>query len=157
MAARFAALVLAAGLMSACGGDDSSSAERPCVVPENEMASIWGASEMTAHPQSNGLDCIYAAGDEVVVLLGVRSQQRFEAERARFEDQGVLLPPLETTSGFEERATVDPRYNSLNVEVGDDVVSVEMVAAEPTDPAQQLALEKRIARAAVGRLTSAGA
>jgi hypothetical protein len=141
-------------MVPACGGGGSSSAEPPCVLSEEKMASIWDAPEMTAHPQDNGLDCLYAADDDAVVMLGVRSQRRFEAERARFEDQGVLLPPLEPTEGFDVKATVDPRYNSLNVSAGETVVSVQMVGTEPADPGEQLELETRIAQAAVEELNS---
>jgi hypothetical protein len=148
----FVAWLLAAALVAGCGGHDSASAERPCIVSEEKMATIWDLSEMTAHPQSNGLDCLYAADEEAVVMLGVRTPKQFEAERARFEDQGILLPPLEPTDGFGGKATVDPRYNSLNVIAGDTVVSVQLLDAEPSDPAEQLALEKRIAQAAVDEL-----
>jgi hypothetical protein len=155
MAGRVSAsvlVVLATALAGACGGDDSAAPERPCIVSEEKLASIWDVPEMTAHPQSNGLDCLYAAAEEAVVMLGVRTPEQFEADRARFEDEGVLLPPLEPTDGFDGKATVDPRYNSLNVTAGDTVVSVEVVGAEPSDPGEQLALEKRIARAAVDEL-----
>jgi hypothetical protein len=93
------ALLFAAAMLPACGGDGSSSAEPPCVLSEEKMASIWGVSRMNASPQDNGLDCLYAADDEAIVMLGVRSQRQFEAERARFEDQGVQLPPLEPADG----------------------------------------------------------
>jgi hypothetical protein len=150
------ALLFAAAMLPACGGDGSSSAEPPCVLAEEKMASIWDVSRMNASPQDNGLDCLYAADDEAIVMLGVRSQRQFEAERARFEDQGVQLPPLEPADGFDGEATVDPRYNSLNVSAGDTVVSVQMVGAEPADPGEQLELETRIAQAAVEELTSSG-
>jgi hypothetical protein len=42
---------------------------------------------------------------------------------------------------------------SLNVIVGDLVVSVQLLGAEPAGPAEQLAIEKRIAGAAVGQLS----
>jgi hypothetical protein len=58
-------------------------------------------------------------------------------------------------SGFDGEANVDPRYNSLNVFAGDLVVSVQLLGAEPADSAEQLAIEKRIAGAAVGQLDSA--
>jgi hypothetical protein len=45
------------------------------------------------------------------------------------------------------------RYNSLNVIAGDLVVSVQLLGTEPADPAEQLAIEKRIAGAAVGQLS----
>jgi hypothetical protein len=147
------ALVLVMALLPACGGSDSASTERPCVVSEEEMASIWGVSSMNASPQKNGVECIYAANNELMALLTVRSPEEFEAERARFEDQGLLLPPLEPTGGFEEEATIDPRYNSLNATAGDVVVSVQIVGTEPSDPDDQLELEKRIARAAVEHLS----
>jgi hypothetical protein len=146
------ALVLVLTLLPACGGSDSASTERPCVVSEEEMASIWGVSSMNASPQENGLECIYSANDELMALLTVRSPEEFEAERARFEDQGLLLPPLEPTGGFEGEATVDPRYNSLNVRSGDVVLSVQIIGTEPADFDDQLELEKRIGRAAVERL-----
>jgi hypothetical protein len=145
-------VVLATALAGGCGGGDSASSEFPCIVSQEELASIWDVSEMTAHPQSNGLDCLYAADEEAVVMLGVRTLEQFEAERARFEDTGVLLPPLEPTDGFDGKATVDPRYNSLNVTAGDTVVSVQLVGTEPSDPEEQLALEKRIAQAAIDEL-----
>jgi len=47
------------------------------------------------------------------------------------------------------------RFDSLNVSTGDAVVSVELLSIEPTDPAEQLEIEKRIARAAVSQLNSA--
>ena len=147
-------VVLGAG----CGGSEpseSTSSDRPCVVAEEEMASIWSVPEMTAHPQSNGFQCVYATNGQVVLSLAVRTPEQFEAERDQFEDRGVLLPPLEPVSGFDGEATVDPRYNSLNVVSGDEVVSVEILGAEPSDPGEQLELEKRIARAAVSRLESA--
>jgi hypothetical protein len=144
-------VVLAAG----CGGSGSTSSERPCVVAEDEMASIWNVPETSAHPQGNGYECAYAIDGQPVVMLGIRSPQQFEADRALFEDQGVLLPPLEPVSGFDGEANVDPRYNSLNVVSGDEVVSVEILGAEPADSGEQLELEKRIAREAISRLDSA--
>jgi hypothetical protein len=43
---------------------------------------------------------------------------------------------------------------SLNVIPGDLVVSVQLLlGTEPADPAEQLAIEKRIAGAAVGQLS----
>ena len=107
---------------------------------------------MSAHPQGNGYQCVYAADGQAVLSLAVRSPQQFEAERDEFEDHGVQLPPLEPVSGFDGEANVDPRYNSLNVVSGDEVVSVEILGAEPSDPGEQLELEKRIADAAVSRL-----
>jgi hypothetical protein len=144
-------VVLGAG----CGGSESTSSERPCVVAEEEMASIWNVPEMTAHPQSNGYECVYAADGQFVLSLAVRSPQQFEAERDQFEDHGVLLPPLEPVSGFDGEANVDPRYNSLNVVSGDEVISVEILGVEPSDPGEQLELEKRIAHTAISRLESA--
>jgi hypothetical protein len=55
--------------------------------------------------------------------------------------------------GFDGEANLDPRYNSLNVIVGDLVVSVQLLGTEPADPAEQLEIEKRIAGAAVGQLS----
>jgi hypothetical protein len=152
---RIGVLVVLVVLGAGCGGSGSTASERPCVVAEDEMAAIWNVSEMSAHPQSNGYECLYAADGRPVILLAIRSPEQFEAERAIFEDRGVLLPPLEPVSGFDEEANVDPRYNSLNVVSGDDVVSVELLSLEPTDPGEQLEIEKRIARAAVSRLDSA--
>jgi hypothetical protein len=118
------------------------------------MTSIWDGGDVAAIPQDDGVECVYAADGEPVVGLAIRSPQAFDQERARFEDQGVLLPALEPTDGFDQEATIDPRYNSLNVTVGDLVVSVEMLGAEPADPGEQLDLEKQIARIAVNELSS---
>jgi hypothetical protein len=144
-------LVIVITLGAACGGGEAAS-ERPCVVSEEEMASIWGAAEVSAIPQDNGYECIYAADNQPIVTLAVRSPEEFDAERKRFEGRGVLLPPLQPVSGFDEEANVDPRYNSLNVTAGDFVISVEIFAVEPADPSERLAIEKRIAQAAVGQL-----
>ena len=144
-------VVLGAG----CRGSESTSSERPCVLTEEEMAAIWNVPEMTTNPQSNGYQCIYAVDRQFVVSLAVRSPEQFEAERDQFEDFGVVLPPLEPVSGFDGEANVDPRYNSLHVVSGDEVVSVEILGAEPSDPGEQLELEEQIAHAAVSRLESA--
>jgi hypothetical protein len=152
---RVGLLLVLVVLGAGCGGSESTSSERPCVVAEEEMASIWNVPEMRAFPQGNGYQCIYAADGQPVISLAVRSPEQFEAERAKFEDHGVLLPPLEPVSGFDGEANVDPRYNSLNVSTGDEVVSVEVLSVKPTDPAEQLEIEKRIARAAVSQLDAA--
>jgi hypothetical protein len=110
-----------------------------------------GEPETTAIPRDNGYECIYAAHDQPVVSLAVRSPEQLQAERAKFEAQGILLLPLEPVSGFDDEATVDPRYNSLHVKAGDSVVSVELLGPEPADPGEQVELEKQIARAAVGQ------
>jgi hypothetical protein len=144
-------VVLALGV--GCGGGESTANARPCVVPEEEMASIWDVPKVIASPQDNGYECVYAADNQRIVSLAVMSSGEFEAERARFEDRGFLLPPLEPVDGFDGKANVDPRYNSLNVIAGDLVVSVEILGTEPWAPAEQLALEKRIAGAAVGQLS----
>jgi hypothetical protein len=144
-------VVLALGV--GCGGGESTTNGRPCVVSEEEMASIWDVPKVIASPQDNGYECVYAADNQRMVSLAVRSSGEFEAERARFEDQGFLLPPLEPVDGFDGKANVDPSYNSLNVIAGDSVVSVEILGTEPWDPTEQLALEKRIAGAAVGQLS----
>jgi hypothetical protein len=148
-----AGLVLVLVLLGAgCGGSESASSERPCVVAEEEMASIWGVPDMSAHPQENDYECVYAADGRPAVSLALRSPEQVEAERAELEDQGVLLPPLEPVSGFDGEANVDPRYNSLHVVSGDEVVSVEILGAQPADPGEQLELEKQVARAAIDRL-----
>lgn len=144
-------VVLALG----CGGSESTANDRPCVVSEEKMASIWDVPKVYAIPQENGYECIYAADNQAIASLAVRSSREFEVERARFEDRGFLLPPLEPVDGFDGEANVDPRYNSLNVIVGDLVVSVQLLGAEPADPPEQLTIEKRIAGAAVGQLKSA--
>jgi hypothetical protein len=145
-------LVVVITLGAGCGGTESTASDGPCVVTEEEMASIWDASEVGANPQDNGYECVYTADNKAIVGLSVRSPQEFEAERKRFEDHGVLLPPLEPVSGFDDEANIDPRYNSLNVTAGDFVVSVEILGAEPANPGEQLVIEKRIARAAVSHL-----
>jgi hypothetical protein len=114
------------------------------------MASIWEVPKVIASPQDNGYECVYAADNQRIVSLAVRSSGEFEAERARFEDRGFLLPPLEPVDRFDGTANVDPRYNSLNVIAGDLVVSVELLGTEPWDPTEQLALEKRRGQLSAG-------
>jgi len=75
------------------------------------------------------------------------------AERKRFTDIGVLLPPLTPVDGFPSSANIDPRYNSLNVSLQDLVVSVEILGREPAEPVEQVEIEKRIAHAALERLS----
>jgi hypothetical protein len=137
-----------------CQGKESASNGRPCVVSEEDMASVWNGGDIAAIPQDNGVNCVYAADGEPVVGVAIRSPEAFEEERARFEDQGILLPPLEPTDGFDQEATVDPRYNSLNVTAEDLVVSVEILGRDPADAGEQLDLEKQIARMAVNELSS---
>jgi hypothetical protein len=143
--------LLAVGL--GCGGDESSTSP-PCVVTEKEMASIWEMDEMRAVPAQDGRECVYleGEGDERMVGLWLRSDDEFVAERKRFTDHGFLLPPLTPIDGFPSSANIDPRYNSLNVILQDSVVSVEILGREPADPADQVAIEKRIAHAALDRL-----
>jgi hypothetical protein len=134
-----------------CNGD-SEAGSRPCVVPEDEMAAIWDVNETVASPQQNGADCVYASDGDPLVTLSVRTRAQFEAERARFESEGVQLPVLRPVADFDGGATVDPRYNSLNVPAGDLIVSVELLGVEPGSTSAQLELEKTIARAALDRL-----
>jgi hypothetical protein len=144
--------VIALALGAGCDSGEPTAVGPPCVVSEEQMASILDAPETTAIQGDNGYECIYAAHGQPVVSLAVRSPQQFQAERAKFEDQGILVPPLEPVSGFDDQATVDPRYNSLNVTAGDSVVSVQLLGTEPADPGEQVELEKQIARAAVSQL-----
>jgi hypothetical protein len=145
------AVLFAIVVLAGCGGE-SEGASRPCIVPEEEMASIWDTGAMHSAPQQNGFDCIYASEGTPVVALSIRTPAQFQAERARFESRGVVLPPLDPVSGFDEDANVDPRYNSLNVTRGNLVVSVQLVGPVPMDPGEQLEIEKRIARSALERL-----
>jgi hypothetical protein len=145
-------LLFVAALAVGCGGGERTAGDFPCVVSEKEMASILGAPDARAFPQANGYGCIYAARDQAVAWLAIRSPQQFEAERARFEDHGVLLPSLEPVSAFDGDATVDPRYNSLNVTSGDSIITIELLEPKPADPGEQLDLEKRIAAVALSQL-----
>jgi hypothetical protein len=70
---------------SACGGDESSTSP-PCVVSEEEMASIWDEEEMRAAPTHDGQECVYLRGDEKVAALWIRTHEQFMAERKRFTD-----------------------------------------------------------------------
>lgn len=155
-------LVFLLAVGAGCRGEGSKETSRPCVVPEDEIASILESPDMTGNevtslPPSEGSKCLYSTGDQkTTVELSLRTPDQFAAERARFEDQGVLLPPLQPVSGFEGTANVDPRYNSLNVTVGDEIVSV--LASSPAlfaDEAKQLDVERRIAQSALEQLASA--
>jgi hypothetical protein len=152
MAIRSAIALTVTGLaLAACGGGSKSGAP-PCVVGEDEMASILDRDDVVAAPQKNGLECIYASRGDPLILFAVRTREQFQAERDRFESTGVKLPPLEPVDGFAGEANIDPRYNSLNVTSGERVVSVQVASAEPSNTGDQLDLERRIARAAVERL-----
>jgi hypothetical protein len=144
-------LLLAAVPLAACGGE-SDRAAPPCVVDEEQMASILDTDDVFAAPQQNGTDCIYATKGNPLIRLTVWTRAQFQAERDKFENQGVKLPPLEPVDGFRGQANIDPRYNSLNVPSDGRIVSVEVIGREPSDPAAQLDLEKRIAEAAVDAL-----
>lgn len=54
--------------------------------------------------------------------------------------------------GFDDEANVEPRYNSLSVTAGERIITVEIVGTEPSDPEEQLELEKDVARAALERV-----
>jgi hypothetical protein len=152
---RGAALLFLSLLAFGSGcGDDESSTSPPCVVTEEEMASIWEMEEMRAVPTQDGHECVYVAGEERMVRLWIRSHDEFIAERKRFTDIGVLLPALRPVDGFPSSANIDPRYNSLNVTLQDSVVSVEILGREPAEPAEQVEIEKRIAHVALDRLSA---
>jgi hypothetical protein len=146
--------VLVASALAGCGGGESgATTEPPCVVPEDEMSDILDQEGVFSAPQSDRVTCIYAAEGQPLVALSIRTQTQFEAERAKFEDQGILLPELVAVDGFEGKANVDPRYNSLNVTAGDRIVSVEDVGGvEAWKSPEELELERAIARAALEHL-----
>jgi hypothetical protein len=152
MAIRSAIALTVTGLALAACGVGSKSGAPPCIVGEDEMASILDRDDVVAAPQKNGLECIYASRGDPLILFAVRTREQFQAERDRFESTGVKLPPLEPVDGFAGEANIDPRYNSLNVTSGERVVSVQVASAEPSNTGDQLDLERRIARAAVERL-----
>ena len=116
------------------------------------MAALLEVEAVVSVPQPDGLQCVYAAEGSPLVSLYVRTPAEFEAERARFEDNGVVLPELTPVEGFEGRASVDPRYGSLNVTAGDEVVTVELTSPEAADEEAQLEREREIAGAALERL-----
>jgi hypothetical protein len=153
-AVGLSSIVLAGAIaLAACGGgSDALSASRPCVVETDEMAAMLAVDEVIAAPQKNGYECLYASQGQAIVALSLRTQAQFEAERARFEDKGVLLPELVPVDGFEGDASIDPRYNSLNVSAQGLVVSVELVGPAPADQEEQVDLETRIARGALEQL-----
>ena len=137
--------------LAACGGE-SDRTTAPCVVDEEKMSSILDNDDVFSAPQENSVDCIYATTGNPLIRLSVRTPEQFRAERDKFERKGIKLPALRPVGGFDGQANVDPRYNSLNVTAGDRIISVEIVAAEPSDPTAQLDLEKRIAQAALEAL-----
>ena len=143
--------VLALLALASCGGSGEEVAQLPCVVPESEMAEILDRDHVSAVPQDDGR-CIYASDGQALVSVSVRTREQFDAERDRFESGGVKLPKLVTAGGFDGEANIDPRYNSLNVTAGDQIVSVEIVGTEPSDPEEQLELEQDVARAALERV-----
>ena len=139
--------------LAGCGGGESdASGQPPCVVPENELASILDRDDVFAAPQKDGVSCIYGSEGQPLVSVSVRTPRQFQAERDRFEDAGVHLPKLVDVDGFDGEANIDPRYNSLNVTSGERIVSIEIVGTEPSDPDAQIELEKEIARAALEEL-----
>ena len=148
--------VIALLALPGCGDSDSSeeapSAQLPCVVSEGEMAELLDRDDVAAVPQEDGPRCIYASDGQALVSVSVRTREQFDAERDRFESSGVKLPELVPVEGFENEANVDPRYNSLNVTAGGRVISIEIVGTEPSDPEEQLELEKDAARAALDSL-----
>ena len=109
------------------------------------MAEILDRDHVSAVPQDDGR-CIYASDGQALLSVSMRTREQFDAERDRFENGGVKLPELVPVEGFEEEANVDPRYNSLNVTAGERIISVEIVGTEPSDPEEQLELEKDVAR-----------
>jgi hypothetical protein len=115
------------------------------------MAEILDRDHVSAVPQDDGR-CIYASDGQALLSVSVRTREQFDAERDRFENGGVKLPELVPVEDFEDEANVDPRYNSLNVTAGERIVSVEIVGTEPSDPEEQLELEKDVARAALERV-----
>jgi len=147
-------ILLAGGVVLAgCGGgSDEASTSRPCVVAEDDMANMLEADDVIAAPQKNGYQCVYASRGKPIVALSVRAPEQFEAERAKFADNGILLPELTPVEGFDGQANIDPRYNSLNVSAEDVVVSVEVVGTAPAGMDEQVELETRIARAALENL-----
>ena len=134
--------------LPSCGGSDEEVAQLPCVVPESEMAEILDRDHVSAVPQDDGR-CIYASDGQALVSVSVTTREQFDAERDRFESGGVMLPALVPVEGFENEASVDPRYNSLNVTAGEQIIGVEIVGTEPSAPVEQLELEKDVARAAL--------
>jgi hypothetical protein len=139
--------------LAGCGGGESNaSAQPPCLVPEDELATILDRDDVFAAPQKDGVRCIYGSEGEELVSVSVQTPEQFQAERDRFEDKGVVLPKLVAVDGFDGNANIDRRYNSLNVTSGGRIVSVEIVGAEPSDADDQIELEREIARAALERL-----
>ena len=146
--------VIALLAIASCGGSgEEAASDPPCVVPVAEMSEILGSEHVViAAPQQDDVRCIYATDGQALVSVSVMTQEQFQAERDRFENSGVKLPKLVTAGGFDGEANIDPRYNSLNVTAGDQIVSVEIVGTEPSDPEEQLELEKDVARAALERV-----
>jgi hypothetical protein len=146
------ALIAPPGCRDSDSGEAAPSAPLPCVVSEADMAQILGRDDVAAVPQYDSGRCIYASDGQALVSLSVRTREQFDAERDRFESNGVKLPELLPVEGFGKEANIDPRYNSLNVTAGGRIISVEIVGTEPSDPEKQLELEKETAQAALESL-----
>jgi hypothetical protein len=150
-AGPLAGMVIVLVALAGCGHKESA-AESPCVVPTDEMSKIVDRADVFAVPQKDGVRCIYGSEGQPIATVSVMTAAQFAAERARFEDNGFLLPKLVAVTGFDAEANVDPRYNSLNVTSGNKIVSVEIESPELSSPGEQLELEKSIARAALENL-----
>jgi hypothetical protein len=145
--------VFVASALAGCGGGETdASAQPPCLVSEDELASILDKDDVFAAPQKDGVRCIYGSEGQALVSISVQTPEQFQAERDRFEDNGIKLPELVAVNGFDGEATIDPRYNSLNVTSGGRIVSIAIVGTEPSDPDAQIAVEGEIARAALEHL-----
>ena len=78
---------------------------------------------------------------------------RVAAERGKFEDLRILLPPLEPVSGFEGTAT-STRVTTASTTAGDEIVTILALSPALTDD-EQLEVERRIAQSAVEQLATA--
>ena len=105
--------------------------------------------------------CFYRYEDGGIGTLTVEEaavwQRRYEADRAGYQERGVLLPDDQRLDGIGDEALLDTRHNQLNVRVGEFVLRAEhgrplgAAAHTPEAAAESRELQTEMLREAVSR------